>query len=456
MFSKDLVWWKSEVVFLILFSVIAVYTLQVVKETPAPEYDSLRYIDYSLSLYKHNIFGLAKADFSHLPEPGSANVPLYPLFIYGIINLDSDLYDSLNCFLINNKNNNSCSVALQTIVFFQNLLICLALLMIWLASRVLFQNSVVAWFSVIFMLLSGLPHYYSNRILTEILVIFFYSGLFLSLVLSLKHGQLRWWMLMSLFIALLTLTRPEYLYLFCVTILFIIGYTFLYKRKDCVKIILSVAVIYILCISPWLSRNYFQFNKVFITEGYSSEILVQRVAYNEMSLKEWGISFIYWFPDFGDSLAIRLFNKSSYERLGFGSGSFYEYGNTVLREKIRNEVTKDEMTGYLLKNEILAYPAKHLMVTTVLLWRAMFIGKYWGIFGAFCFIVCLVQTLRNKKFNFLLVSLPAWFMAILYASISVSITRYNLGLLFIYSMSMAWCTDRIFLYFNQKRSLIND
>ncbi len=159
---------------------------------------------------------------------------------------------------------------------------------------------------------------------------------------------------MSVFIALLTLTRPEYLYLFYVTILFITGYAFLYKRKECAKTILSVVIIYILCISLWLSRNYFQFDKVFITEGYSAEILVQRVAYNEMSLKEGAISFIYWFPDFGDSLAIRLFNKSSYERLGFGSESYYVYGNTALRDRIINEVKMHEMTGYLLKNEILA------------------------------------------------------------------------------------------------------
>ncbi len=96
------------------------------------------------------------------------------------------------------------------------------------------------------------------------------------------------------------------------------------------------------------------------------------------------------------------------------------------------------------------------MVTTALLWRAMIIGKYWGILGAFCFIVCLIQTMCSQKYNFLLISLPAWFMAILYASISVSITRYNLGLLFIYSMSIAWCTDRIVLWFTHLRRIIND
>ena len=147
MFSKDIVWWKSEVLFL-YFSVIAVYSIQLVKETPPPESDSLRYIDYSLSLYKHNIFGLAKANFSHLPEPGGANVPLYPLFINGIITLDSDLYDALNCFLINDADSNNCPVVLQTIVFFQNILIFFTLLMLWFASRILFQNSIVAWLSV--------------------------------------------------------------------------------------------------------------------------------------------------------------------------------------------------------------------------------------------------------------------------------------------------------------------
>ena len=95
--------------------------------------------------------------------------------------------------------------------------------------------------------------------------------------------------------------------------------------------------------------------------------------------------------------------------------------------------------SYLLHEEVFGNITKHTLVTLPLVWRGMFISKYWGLVAIILFIVALVALTRRKQYDFFLYALPIWFMVGLNGFVSVSISRYNLGLIAILSIGAAWC-----------------
>jgi len=180
-------------------------------------------------------------------------------------------------------------------------------------------------------------------------------------------------------------------------------------------------------------------DKFALTTGYAGDILSQRVAYNRMTWPEWGASFLFWFPDFGDALARRLFPEIQYETLDWDDGSYYGTVAPALYNDISRRVSNpDEIVPYIIRNEIAAHPLKHALVSLPLAFRAIFISKYWGIFGLICFCSFAVHHVRKRDYTFLLLSLPIWFMVVFHALVSVSIPRYNLALIPFYAYPMAW------------------
>ena len=74
------------------------------------------------------------------------------------------------------------------------------------------------------------------------------------------------------------------------------------------------------------------------------------------------------------------------------------------------------MVGALIKEDVLARPLRHVAVSLALAWRAIFVGKLWGLvaLGAFVFVCVRRPAVRGR---IVILSLPAWFMLAFYASI---------------------------------------
>jgi len=196
------------------------------------------------------------------------------------------------------------------------------------------------------------------------------------------------------------------------------------------SLILLLVVGYAITVAPWMIRNGIKLNSYAISEGYAPFILAQRVAYNDMTPKELGISFLYGLPDFGDTISKKVFARDDYKRLDYAEPKgFYLWGNTVLRDRMTKEAGgKDKLLGYLIRHEILAHPVKHVLVTLSLAWRGMWVSMYWGLIAIPIFMVLAWTALRARHWTFLIYSFPAWFMLGFNAFTSVNVVRYNLTL----------------------------
>jgi len=438
--------YKSFVIFAIV-SVIVVITTQKIFYQPdisRPQSDAFWYIDYSLGLKDNNTFGYSRTGYN----PSNVIAPLYPAYLYLLLQLDENLATDFRC-LLKNKSNTNCSINLSNLAWAQCILAIVALWCIWLIAFNLFNSISIAWLSSIISLLMGEILHYSNLVLTEIMTITLFSIFCLLMIKAINTKKLVWIGLASVNIGLLTLTRPEFHYLFLIYSLGLFLLFLIQRNKHILSALLVTVLAYFIIIGPWIGRNYYHFNDTALTSGYGDRVLATRISYNKMSWKEWGVAFIYWFPDTGDSVARRLFPAELYNKLTFEPGSYYtEYRRVLTKEQW--EMPTSEIISYLVKTEIFGNIIKHTAVTILLSWRGLFIAKYWGVLGFLSFAILILKkesTDRNKLF---LLSLPAFFIVFFHAFISLNIPRYNLILIPLYSISIAMIISRISIHIKQR------
>jgi len=400
--------------------------------------DELRYMRYAVSLHEHGVFALASRDIQKAPLPGNANAPLYPVLLAGMMILDNAFAQSLACQINSSESGSDCTRHFEVFMVVQAGLALLSLFLIYVIVIRYTKNHVMAWLAALLALGSGIFAEFSSLFMTEILILPVFVALTLFCLLFYQDKRLRWVCAIAATLAALTLIRPSYLYLFYGFSAFFMT-VFIIRREKKTAIAAGVFIaIFVLAVSPWAIRNKIHFDSFALTSGgYAEAILVQRVNYNQMSWPEVGVAMIYWLPDFGDSLVEKIFPPPLYEKLGWSEGSYYAQGYSVRIDDLTQALGgRDKVLKYLIEEEVLT--PKHFAVSVPLAVRGVFIAKYWGLAGFIAFIALLIQTLRRGDYSLLAVGLPVFYMVAFHAGLSVSIPRYNLPLITLYALAMAW------------------
>ena len=433
-----------------LVAAIAIGALAAAMGTRYPVLDELTYISVAVDIYEHGIYGdgnfAPRAAVRNGPIPGQFFAPLYPGLIAGLMAIDSRFADEVQCVFAAYKRDvpPECGKRYTALVVTQTLLAAATCLFLWLAARLVTGSLVVSWLALAVAISAGAYSAYAIRFLTEGLAFTVFSAASLALLVAWRGGG-RWgrWAWAGAALGVAALTRPSYAYVLYAALPAAALALPLLKNVGRGRMALSVgalAVGYLLVAGPWMARNHALFGDWGITGGYASFILVERIAYNAMTWGEWGAAFVYWLPDFGDSLAASLFDPALVARLNIESpAGFSELGKSVLRaETLAAAGGREAHLGYLIREGILADPIKHLAVTLALAWRGVWIAKYWGLVTVLLFVPVLVVAIRRRWDDFILYALPAWFMVGFHGFTSVSIDRYNLTLIPPLSIAAAW------------------
>jgi 4-amino-4-deoxy-L-arabinose transferase-like glycosyltransferase len=443
---------ETVVAFAILIAIALVIGLGFMK-TPRPEADAIRYIAYAVNLHDHGVFSRESVGSEMPPTPGSGHAPLYPAWVAAFAGLDEGIRDTLACLVQNSRGSAPCSLDLRLVVATQLVLAGIFLGCVWSIASRLSGNSLIAWLAAFCALLARSPIHYANQILTEALLLPLLGLLLLFLTVAYQRGQARWMLAAGVTLGLAALTRPAYAYLFyAMTVVLALAAAVRWRRTLLLSCILF-AVAYGCVVTPWLARNKLQVDRLALTTGYDGDILAQRIAYNRMTWREFGLAFLLWFPDIGDNMAKLAAPKKDFIRLTWDPGSYYKtLAPQLYQDTVKKAGHPDSVVGYLIRNEILAHPVKHTLVSLPLAFRAVFVSKYWGVAGLICFIVLVFRQIRKRDYALLMLSLPVWFMVAFHAFVSVSIPRYNIALIPFYAYAMAWalraagCYARSFLH----------
>ena len=425
-------------IFFLIFCALILFVTRPASHESIFKGDDLRYVSYAVALHEYGVFGLSnKNHIDYPPQAGNANAPLYPFLIAGVMKLDQKFSESLIC--VNRQEPaKDCPQDFDVMFIVQNVLALLSLFLIYMLAYYFSGYRIMGWLTGFFALSSGVFQEYGFTFLTENLVLPAFCALLLFCLLLYQRGDLRFLVWIGVTLGVLTLVRPSYLYLFYGFAFMFAGLWAFQKHRRAGMRFLVLAAVFTICVAPWAIRNKLQFDSYTLTSGsYAEAILIQRANYNQMSWAEIAVAMIYWFPDFGDSLAREIFPQQLHARLGWDKGTYFAQGYERQIETLSRDLGgHDKIMPHLIREEILSL--KHIAVSIPLALRGTFIAKYWGLIGFIAFIALSAHMARRRNYTLLVMAAPLFFMVVFHAGLSVSVPRYNLPLIALYSLSMAW------------------
>jgi len=387
-----------EALIVAIVSVITTGLLFYLKYPPRLPYaDEFEYLGYAFGIYKFGVFGQVSSNTMLAPGASMFFPPLYPHFLAALMAVDQTFAATANCVLANNDGgtggaitNSGCEPRYGVAIPVQVLIAGLVPFFVWATARRLSGSASIAVLAAVLALISRSYIYYANHFLTEALTLPLAAALGWTVVAAWQDRTNRAVVLSAVCFGLLVLTRAGWSYtaLVVIPIFLWMGITSWRARGaraflPAIIFVISTATI----LSPWIIRNAVLFDTPALTGGYGAKALMHRLPYNRMTSGEWKAAFVYWLPDFGDSIAARIFPKEQYQRLDFGYPSgFYTSERLAFAAEVEVKRGDQGIFDYLIEQEIMGNLGKHVVVTLAMVWRGMFAAKYLGLIGWIFFL----------------------------------------------------------------------
>ncbi len=414
-------------------------------------FDQPFYLGIADDLVQHQRFTdgfmFAKPDASGLRSSGMRFAPLYPALIAAAASLDGRLRAGMDCVVAGADQDPACPHAAPLMRWVQfGELAGFFWLLWWMARRT--GGAGVGWVALGLALFTApLLMRSVNYLMTEMTTLVLSAAAMaagLEAVAQAGRRRLAWAAGAGALLALAALTRPAFLYLVPAALFAVAAL----GRRRAWPALAAMAGAAGLTIAPWVVRNAVVLGRPALTYGYDSHTLVQRIAFDAMTWREYRQSFVCWLPD-GTSLGRRWFPPTGCDRFGWDDHptSFYALGlNHLLPETLAAAGGYDHHLGYLLTHYILRMPVWHAMVSIPLALRGAYVAHWWGfvLFWAALGLTWAARPWRAQnegsmwRPGVLLLAWPAWFMLAFNASVAVNQVRYNLLLIPLYAVAGAW------------------
>ena len=420
--------------------------------TPLSSYDQRFYLGIAYDLRQYGRFtdgfsyaggGPGRPGVPPRP-PGMRFVPLYPAFLAAASWVDPALRRAMACVDRTAGRDPGCPRAAPVARGAQFLMLAGFYWLLWAAVGRACGSARAGWIGLGLALITA-PSLlrFVDTLMTETL------GLLLSAaacVLALeawwRGGTGRggaWWLGCGVVLGLGALTRPA---LLCLLWAGLTAAAAVALRRRSVRPLAAGAVCALgagLVVLPWMLRNALRLHRAALSFGYASHTLIQRVAFDAMTPREYGLSFVCWLPD-GSGLGRLIGGPGTCDRFGWDEhpDSFYAIGTgPLLRQSLAASGGWPNHLQYVVRHYILAAPLPHLLTTIPLALRGLYVDHYWGLVLAPVSGWVTLRALRRGQAGVLLLSLPAWVLLLFNALAAVNQPRYNLLLVLPFSLAGA-------------------
>ncbi len=206
---------------------------------------------YGISVVVNEVLAIPKfAEDGEKVLPTAFMPPLYFYFVYF-------------CDLLSNKFLNTISI----VIFFQIILSLLSIFIFFKIIKILENNIFLIFLYTLILAFFPIYVYASGQNSSIILQIFLLLN-FLFFLLKLEKNKIKHLIIFSFFSGLLMLTRGEFFIFYFFTIL----YFFFFLKKNMKYFLISI-IISLLVISPYLYRNYKNFQTITITKSFGYNLL---------------------------------------------------------------------------------------------------------------------------------------------------------------------------------------
>jgi hypothetical protein len=277
--------------------------------------------------------------------------------------------------------------------------------------------------------------------MTESVTFALSSATMLAMVLGWRMGRRCHFALAGLLLGLLCLTRFSFLVLAAVLAGLILFNARIGQRS--LRSVLSDVIVFGICfvtlIIPWGVRNYLSIGKIAFTEEYGAATLVERFAYDQMTVREFLLAFPYCVPEIGPGVVGRLFGPDAMARLQWeGPQTFFALGRAHRNELVATYKRLDPIIADLIRAEMQENGWWYLAVNVPLAWCGLWVGgmlalAYVPLFGWAC-----RRAIYHSRPLFLLYATPAFCMLGVHVVLANHDLRYNLMLIGPYAAGAAW------------------
>jgi len=419
------------------------------------DFDQSFYLTIAYDLTRHHVFSNGVFDDVDstitAPPPGMFFSPLYPWLLTAVMKIDPRFAATVACTIEANEKKrelSTCEIYARPMQFIHALLLALGVLAIARAGELITDDARVFYGSALLATVAlALEADLFSYLMTESLWFSLYSLVILAVVMALKGARIRDFLTAGAILGLLCLARPSFLVLAPVLVGVILAYGrwFTSRRRGWLVRAASFVVASAVMIAPWLARNYLVVGKLGLTEEYGSATLIERFAFNDMTLREGVLAFPSCIPLVGPAVVGRLFGPETMRRFQWNEpGSFFDVGRGSRMALTETHGRLDPIIGDVVRRELAENGWRHLLTTLPLAWCGLWVSSWWSLLVTPLFAWGCVEAARRSRPLLLAYAVPALLLVGFHAAIANHYPRYNLGLIGPLSVGAAWMLSRRF------------
>jgi hypothetical protein len=434
--------------FMVICGLILTRPIATLQDFDQPLYITIAYDLDRYGTFSNGIYADAESDTdmdsTTRPPAGMFYGPIYPVLVYAAMQLDPRFGAAVRCSVAadrDDRDDPTCDRYELPMRLLNAFMLATAIMVIASTGEFLFPTGLtfllgaaaalvaVACDSVIF-----------SYIMTEATIFCFYSLFAFFSVRSWKSGRTVHYLLAGVWLGLLCLTKPSFLIQFPLALL--LGALVLSRsaRKpiDVLKPLLAFSITCGCLVGGWIARNAISVGKLGFTEEYGSAALIERFAYNTMSVREFFQAFPYCTPGLSELAFDKEGGNDSMHRFVYStSGSFFHLGRDR-RDNLLGEYGRiDPLIFGIARDEMRSNWWRHLLVSIPLAWCGLWAGWIASLFLVPLYVWACLRALRERPPMFLFYALPALLNLALDGLIGNPSTRYNLILIGPYAIGAA-------------------
>jgi 4-amino-4-deoxy-L-arabinose transferase-like glycosyltransferase len=413
------------------------------------DFDEPYYVTLAYDLDRYNVF--SNGPFSNVddtmtrPPAGMFFGPVYPALVAAVMKLDAHFADAARCSVEadrDHRNIASCDPYDLPMRLLNAVLLAIAVIAIASTAELIFRTRWIFLVTGVCTLIAlAIEANIFSYIMTESTLFCLFSVVMYMMTRSLRTGRIWHLTLSGLLLGVLCLTKPSYLVLFPVIGGILLLY--FYRRaavqpRHLLRGMAAFSLAFACLVGGWVARNAVSVGKVGFTEEYGATSIIERFAYDDMTVREFFQAFPYCTPGLGNLAFDPVYGTDSMYRFTYWKpGSFFHIGRDRRDALVAQYGRLDPQISGIIRDELRTNWWRYLLVSVPLAWCGLWAGWLAALVMVPLFVWACVRCLRGRQPLFPLYAAPAMVMLGLDALIGNHYTRYNLILIGPYAMGTA-------------------
>jgi hypothetical protein len=439
--------------FILMCGLILTRPMATLQDFDQPLYITIAYDLDRYGTFSNGIYADAESaidlDSTTPPPAGMFFGPVYPVLVYAAMQLDPRFGAAVRCSVAadrDDRDDPTCDRYELPMRLLNAIMLAIATVAIASTAELLFPRGPTFLLSAATALVAlACEAAIFSYIMTEATIFCLYGLFAFFSVRAWKSGRIAHFFFAGVLLGLLCLTKPSFLVQFPLALL--LGALLLAcsgrKATDVLKLLSAFSIAWGCLVGGWTARNAISVGKLGFTEEYGSAVLIERFAYNTMSVREFFQAFPYCTPGLGELAFDKEGGNDSMRRfLYWTDGSFFHLGRDRRGSLLEENGHLDPQISDIVRDELRTNWWRHLLVSIPLAWCGLWAGWIASLLLVPAFVWACVRAVRERPPMFLFYALPALLNLGLDGLIGNHYTRYNLILIGPYAIGAASLVTR--------------